>query len=255
MDEPTDGTDMTNFMKNLCEMAGEFAKWSATIDWETLNKKIEYLTNELPQDLENESVRLMNRGWFIWFLDSTLDDFIEKITALANRSECNQDIYMKEYITNNTEVIKANLVTGHPKRKSQIEDAFRAHNLGMYYCSVPTFLAISEGIGRDLYNVGLYAKHKPGTPKARLPVTSDLVDAISGIEIFEAAILKPLKVSSEITRSISAPTNDDKKFLNRHLIMHGNSDAYGNEMNSLKSISLVYFVHKSLNHIKVLSTP
>lgn len=68
--------------------------------------------------------------------------------------------------------------------------------------------------------------------------------------MLEESVLKPLRVSSDVTRSIHSPTEDDKKMFNRHLIMHGNSCSYGCKENSLKAISLAFFVHKSLAYLK-----
>ncbi len=238
-------SELRNFLNGITELANQFTKWAATIDWEAVHQKMQYMMNKLPSDLEDVSISLMNRGWFIWFLDGSMDDFSVKINNLINKDKEEQDRYMEEYIKTEIYNLKQSLLENHPNRKGQIEAAFEAHEQKLYYCSVPTLLAISEGIGRDLYpGIGLYSK-KDGRPK-----TGDLFGSVSGLEVFEESVLKPLKVSSEVTCTISAPTNDEKRFLNRHLIMHGLSEQYGNELNSLKAISLAYFVHKSLSHLK-----
>lgn len=236
---------MNEFIDFINQLAEQFRKWVATIDWKAVHQRMEYFVNRLPQDLAKESVAMMNRGWFIWFLEGTLDDYIEKINSLINISEDAQDKYMSQYISINADDFKANLINNYPNRKIQIEDAFRAHELGIYYSSIPTFLALAEGIGRDLYpEIGIFAK------RSGLPVTNDLFNSMSGLSVFEESVLKPLKVASEVTRTINNPTSHERTILNRHLIMHGRSDQYGSEVNSLKAISLAYFVHKSLSHIK-----
>ena len=238
-------------MQGLYKAAEAFKKWAVTVDWKAIHDRMEYLSNELPKDLEQESIKLMNRGWFIWFLDGTMPDFSEKMHALVGKSDEEQDVYMWKYIEENLVNFESELFTQHPSRESQIKDAFRSHASEIYYASIPTFLALSEGIGRDLYpGIGIFAKQRTNSPKSGLPKTDDIFDSVSGLEVFEEAVLKPLRVSSDVTKSIHSPTEDDKKLFNRHLIMHGNSSLYGCKENSLKAISLVFFVHKSLEHLK-----
>lgn len=238
-------------MQGLYKAAEAFQKWSATIDWKVVHDRMEYLSNGLPKDLEQESVKLMNRGWFIWFLDGIMPNFSEKIHALVGRSDEEQDAYMRKYIEENLVYFESELCNQHPIREPQIKDAFRSHTAEIYYASIPTFLALSEGIGRDLYpGIGIFAKQHSSSQKARLPETDGIFDSISGLEVFEESVLKPLRVSSEVTKSIRSPSGDDEKLFNRHLIMHGNSSSYGCKENSFKAISLTFFVHKSLQHLK-----
>lgn len=238
------GSVMNNFIFGLNQLAEEFSKWIKTVDLKSIHERMKYLVNDLPADLEAESVNLMNRGWFVWFLDGYMDDLTEKMTSLINKSTEDQDHYMEQYVSNNIDVFKADLLEAYPNRKGQIEDGFFSHESGAYYSSIPTLLALSEGIGRDLFpGIGVFAKQQ-GQPK-----TNDIVDAVSGLEVFEEAVLKPLRVSSDVTKTITNPTYEEKQLFNRHLIMHGNSDSYGSKMNSLKAISLVFFVHKSLAHL------
>lgn len=238
-------------MQGLYNAAESFKQWTATIDWKAIHEQIEYFSNELPNDLEQESVKLMNRGWFIWFLDGTMTDFSEKMHALFGKNNEEQDSYIRKHIEDRLGGFESELCSQHPSREQQIKDAFRSHAAEIYYASIPTFLALSEGIGRDLYpGIGIFAKQRPNSQKAGLPKTDDIFDSISGLEIFEESVLKPLRVSSDVTRSIHSPSEDDKKLFNRHLIMHGNSSSYGCKDNSLKAISLTFFVHKSLEHLK-----
>lgn len=240
-----------NLISGLVKQAENFKKWYLTVDWEAVHSVIKYFENNLPNDIKNESIALMNRGWVIWFLDGTLSDFLNKINALIGKNIDDQDLYMIHFIEEKITHFESELLCYYPNRKNQIEDAFKSHHLGIYFSSVPTFLAISEGIFRDTYpHIGIFAKHKSNNPKALFPKTYEIFENISGLDVFEEAVLIPLRVSSEVTKTIHSPTNEDKKFLNRHLIMHGNSNLYGSKLNSLKSISLTYFVHKSLEYLK-----
>jgi hypothetical protein len=244
-------SEFKKFTDGIAAFAKVFKEWAEQIDWTAVHDRINYLFNELPKGLEKESINLMNRGWFIWFYEGYIDDFTDKMVSLIGKSRSEQDIFMTSYVKQSLERFRIILCSNYPYRDNQIKDAFSAHNAGLFYSSIPVFLALSEGIARDLYpSIGLFAKHPPKSPKAGLPRTTDIFDSISGLEVFEKAVLIPLQVASDVTKTIMNPTPDEKKIFNRHLIMHGISDSYGSEENSLKAISLTYFVHASLSHLK-----
>jgi hypothetical protein len=122
-----------------------------------------------------------------------------------------------------------------------------------YSASIPALLALSEGICKDNYpDIGLFSKHTKN--KMSLPKTENIFDKISPLDVFEEAVLKPLRISTDITKSIRNPTEQEHTMFNRHLIMHGLSRQYGHKDNSLKAISMVYFVHNSLMYLKEKNT-
>src|SRR5690554_421840 len=224
---------------------------TADVDLELAYKNTNYIQKRLPYDIEQESINLMNRGWFIWFADGTISDFSRHARALVGKDAPKQDLYLSNYIKENISYFESVLTRLHPNRKDQIVDAFKCHSLKLYYASVPVFLILAEGIGRDFYpEVGIYAKHSPKDSKKGLPLTIDILDSVSSLKIFEEAILKPLGVSGSLTKSIHNPTDTQKELFNRHLIVHGHSNMYGSEENSLKAISLVFYMHKSLSLLK-----
>lgn len=233
---------------NLLKGLKKIEEWANTIDWELLYNSLKYEVEELPREIEILLVELMNRGWFIWFPEGSILDFQNKREALLGKNIILQDEFMIKYISNNQELIKEILIKNYPNRYQQIVDAFQAHSFSLYYSSIPTFLALAEGIGKQHYpKAGIYAK-KPGTPGT--PKTAKIIENIDFMEDFEVFFLKPLKISSTLTKSINNPSDYEKEQLNRHLIMHGNSDKYGSQMNSLKAISFLYFVHESLIYLK-----
>lgn len=225
-------------------------QWSETVDWEKVLERMQYTAIDLPNDLENESIKLMNRGWFIWFFDGDRNDFSGKIEALIGKSDEEQDSYLCRYVTDNIGYFESEIHSQQTDRACQIRDAFKSHDCELFYASIPTLLALSEGIWRDFYpKHGLFAKQRSRGGDYS-PKTDEIIDLIPYLMSLERAALTPLRVSSAITKSIHSPTERDKKLLNRHLIMHGNSNSYGSKENSLKAISLVFFVHKCLEHLK-----
>ncbi|OCH29968.1 hypothetical protein A6E13_19085 [Aliivibrio fischeri] len=126
----------------------------------------------------------------------------------------------------------------------------QAHKNQLYYLSIPTLLILAESICRDLANnTELYGKHKPGSYKAHRPCTDDLFDTLDDVNILEEVLFSPLRKKTNLTISNRSPSDAQKTLLNRHLIIHGQSDAYGSKSNSLKAISLVYYVFYTLDYL------
>lgn len=246
---------LEDLIKGFQILAEKFKKLVESIDWVKIKQVLEYLTKQLPKGIENLSVELANRGWFIWVwdFDTPLEEVVDKLSNLIGKCKEDQDNYLAGYITSQIEAIEQELLIEYPDRTKQIEDSFKTHKLKLYSASVPTLICLSEGICRDHYpRIGLYSKHtrdkknkKPGMPK-----TNDIFDKIPPLEVYEEMVLKPLKISSDVTKTIRNPNNEEQKMFNRHLIIHGLSKEYGTKANSLKAVSLAYFIHKSLCYLK-----
>lgn len=237
-------------LKGVGEITVKIQQWAATVDWVKVDGALRYLVSQLPQDVAELSVSLANRGWFVWMSDEGISEIVELLTM----SDDEQDIHLNNFLENKIVSMRQDLLSCYPERADAINDAFNAHEAKFYSASITALLALSEGVCRDHYpNIGLYSKHpadpnktkKPGVPK-----TDDLFDGISPLDIFEVAFLKPLRISTVLTKSIYKPTADEHLIFNRHLIMHGASKGYGHKENSLKAIGLAFFVHKSLTYLK-----
>jgi hypothetical protein len=207
--------------------------------------------DEMDRDTVNVIDSLSNRGWFIWLGDGAIKDYLDKHSKLFNATPLEQDGYMFSYVQTNVAQFRDELRSGYPNRERQIFDAFHAHENQLFYASIPVLLSLSEGIGRDL--IGSQLKNPQDgiySTRNKKPVLEDLFSGVQGVESFEMNWLSPLYKSTALTASGTTLTSDQKTQFNRHWILHGNSDAYGSEENSLKAISLVYFVHKSIARLK-----
>lgn len=128
--------------------------------------------------------------------------------------------------------IVEDLVNWFPKRARILTVTFNAHNRGEYELSVPVFLAQADGIYHELTDGDLYKPSKRVTGKvmAKWGINRDSI---------EAAFLHPFEPIS---------TSDEKQqkrslnILNRNKVLHGASLDYATEANSLKAISLLYYV-------------
>lgn len=192
---------------------------------------------------------LASRGWFIWFGEGSFKvDYASKHKGLIGVSCADQDAYMIDYVKTNICKFEQELILRYSNRHEQIQGAFKAHDAKLYYASIPVLLSLSEGIGRDLVGIGIYEKNKRTKRPELNKKFSGLIQ--KGVEQHELFWLSPLNESTYITTSGKNLSPAQKAQFNRHWILHGNSDAYGSEENSLKAISLVYFVHKSISRLK-----
>jgi len=206
--------------------------------------------NNLPTDLQKNTKNLMKRGWFVCFFDDEFDDYHQKENGLIGKNQKEQDQFLETYFSSKLDGIEKTIIKNVPARENQLSQSFIAHRDEMYYLSIPTLLILAESLCRDLgNNIGLYSKHHDEYKKRGQPVTGDLFDNLIDIDVFEEVLFGPLREKSDLTKSIDNPRYRDKSLLNRHLIIHGHSASYGNKTNSLKAISLIYYVYYTLMYI------
>ena len=237
----------------LNTLKGSLEEFKSSFDWDNFIKGLDYFNNQLPSDLEKLITDLSNRGWFIYILEGDFIDLPSKVNGLIGKSSDEQDKFLENYIRLKADDFKRQLIETYPNRVNQIKDAFDTHDTGKYYSSIPTFILLAEGIGRDLLpnKIGIFEKYSQKAKKIKsgIPKTDDLFDNFSFTDPLEEVIFAPFRIKTEITENTDKYiTAEDKKIFNRHLILHGLSDNYGTEVNSLKAIALTYFVHEALSH-------
>jgi len=205
----------------------------------------------LPEELQKLTDQLMNKGWFVVFFDDHFDSFHQLKQNLVGKSNGSKDEYLMKYFDTKVDEIETVLLEGLPKRESQIKQAFQAYRDKLYYLSIPALLILAESVCRDLAsNTDLYSKHKPRTEKAHEPRTDDLFDEVDNIDQLEQVLFSPLRKRTNLTKNCSNPNVHQKTLFNRHLIIHGQSDSYGSEINNIKSLSLVYYVFYTLEYLR-----
>ncbi len=248
-------------VKGFQDVGNRFREILETVDWSKISEFIQNFHDELPKKVGKLSGKLANKGWFIWLNDVGLSFVFDTLEQIDKKEDHLIDQHLTVFFEENLKNIENEIIFNYPNRIHQIRDAFSSHKHKLFYSSTPSFLILAEGICRDMYpKIGLYAKHPPKikknngkfqkNPKAWKPKTIDILDEEPCLEIFEQAVLKPLKIKSNITKTINNPSLSQKQLLNRHLIIHGISESYGSSLNSLKAISLVFYVHKSLSYLK-----
>ncbi len=152
------------------------------------------------------------------------EDVLRIFNALKNNQEkIVQEILLK-YYRNNIKHIESRLCNVIPERQKLIREAFNAHKLQMYFSSTLIFLSQADGIceGKMFRKKNEFIKFLETKEK------HEIVTAVLG-----------KKSAIDIWTGKKSNYYSD---LNRHEVMHGLYQDYGNEINSLKALSLLCFI-------------
>lgn len=195
---------------------------------------------EIPGETKEIMLLMANEQWY---LDPEIPvaDFPLLIKNFKTNKSKTIDFFINYYRSKIDEIEKY-IVANFPEREAIFIQAFSAHRERKYFLSVPVFLTQADGIAKDKTGYELFLKTN-GKPK-----TSKYVKQYAN-KSFIHTILTPLNEDLPISFS-TGRRNKSFDGLNRHQILHGESKNYGSETNSLKAISLIYFLTKVFKIIK-----
>ncbi|MEX2411697.1 MAG: hypothetical protein WD607_10090, partial [Candidatus Paceibacterota bacterium] len=175
---------------------------------------------------------------------------ISQINWIANLEESEDSIiqldnYMMEFIEEQIHVIKSDIEFSYPERYGIIQDAIQAHNEQKYTLSIPTLLAQSDGMFRELFGKYFYknnAKERVEIGKriAKILNKSDYpITATSFTYLYINQLSEESSLHESFEESKIFEEGEDSDKMSRHAVLHGISINYGTKMNSLKAISLI----------------
>jgi len=141
------------------------------------------------------------------------------------------DSLLMEYYRGRCDAIEDELVHRYPARAAILSKAFRSHFNHEYEVSVPLFLIQADGICADAFGKEFF-RVKRKTLAAGKSILQRKVDWIW------SAMAQPFRM----VPSVAADSRKPRPF-NRNRILHGASLNYGTEVNSLRAISLLAFLH------------
>ena len=181
---------------------------------------------------------LARHGWYPGG-NMPLGILSEGATLLPNAEEEGNEL-LAEYFRSKLDSLENELSSRHPGHADAIRQTWRAHKVGSYYASVPSFLILAEAIAKDRGLPSPYSK--PGRQKA-------MKDALLSRDEFRAVVgvLAPLLVSVPLDWNRDQRKLYGNPVLNRHLILHGECSEYGTEMNSLRTLSHLAYVSDILS--------
>jgi hypothetical protein len=208
--------------------------------WGEIKASLRNRLLELPIATKRFVEKCAKNGWFVSeeFDQFGLAQLVDKDDAFI------ESVLINTYRTNIQSILEK-LRTSFPYRALLIQSAFEAHNQGNYNASIPLMLAQAEGICQDKYGVKLFST-KNGVPLTKEKVENQLKSKgyIGGVI---EAVVEPLISGSALMLNNSEMFNKrtadpNYNVLNRHEILHGVDKNYGNEINSLRAISLLSYL-------------
>jgi len=231
MEQKTKKRDINEAYNSLLKVVG---KW-----WrdEEIKKEFSHLNTE---KVRRVIYKTATYGWY-------LDDFSK--TSEININTClgfiysnlpeNLDSYLENYYNDRLSFIKDQLGEKYPNRKSIFDEAFKAHDNGLYHSSICLLITQIDGICNDVFNAKFFLN------KNYLPEIKKKLDEK---EIkYSDFLLSPINKKA-IINGWEKEIDQFPVRLNRHEIIHGIDTNYGNELNSLKVISMLSYIDYIINH-------
>ncbi len=169
-------------------------------------------------------------GWFI-DIEFPCASAPEVADLYENGQSSRADSLFVEYYRQRYDSIREDVIAYYAKRSTILRKAFRMHSEHEYDVSVPLFLIQADGLCIDAFRREFFRVKKGGLA-AKKSIDEANVDWIW------SAVAEPFRTVLPI-----AAHPRGSKSLNRHLVLHGQSLDYGTEVNSLKAVSLLSFLH------------
>jgi len=229
---------MREFAESIKKQAEIFTKvQDELIKQALLPEKIVREIQDSFKKLPKSGLDLSKFGWYL-----SLNMTPAEINILGEKTELQDikyiDSFMVDHIQKEKDHILKLLIKRYPERKDILLTGFKCHNNKDFNASVPIFLSQADGICIQITNLKLYNK------KDKKPEVSKFVDQLKQ-ESIPTLLLQPLTIITSIS-SDKKKRAEYKGLLNRHEVLHGISLDYGTEINSCKSISILYFVGEIL---------
>ncbi|HAT7987400.1 TPA: hypothetical protein GJ752_01270 [Legionella pneumophila] len=130
-----------------------------------------------------------------------------------------------------------------PHREKILKAAINAHKKSNYILSIPIFLAQSDGICHDIFGLHIFSQKQGKKLSEEIEKISNSKVNTSLMKAFLELLSKPSSMTSR-TDKRDEQQQIDKLYgpVNRHGILHGIDLEYDNEANSLRCISLLFFL-------------
>ncbi len=203
---------------------------------------------------------LADMGWFL--NGSHTDKFSYTAIYLLSENEYDRvDSWFEEYYSSQAAEIFQLLVKKYPEIKKMLSDAEKCHFQEMYFASIPLFFIIAEFIANKGINEIIGSeqtnfifnksrrglKKKPGTL-----VVSHYLRGVIERYSFNNPFATNAPIYSEHTINIDTKSlqNNSPFELNRHSVLHGMNNIYGNKLNSLKALCYLDFLDIELRSLK-----
>ncbi|MEN7529251.1 hypothetical protein [Cupriavidus sp. DL-D2] len=212
--------------------------------WSELSSKIGEAVKNLPPTYRRALEMLAERGWY--FDEEMALSMPAQLIRIYDRpgGEEEAEAMLVQHFAQRLDSIEESICQRFPRREKIVRAAFGAHRAGQYELSIPPILAQVDGMCVDALGAEFFQRLR-NDPRPR---TAAYASSPEHNE-WDAAWLSPLNSIGQVGKGKSE-RGMDFVGLNRHQVMHGESVDYGNEINSLKAISLLNYVAQVLPDVK-----
>ena len=176
-------------------------------------------------------IEMARRGWFYGPRMTANLPLIQNAIDVLSDDEV--DEYFARHFRQHLDDIESVLVESYPRRSQILKDAFWAHRLGKYTLSIPPFIAQADGIMQDSLKMRLYQREMRNGIKGRKQMSETLKCRLEEETHTLGMVLSPLVEEAEKSQAWVDSRND---------VLHGSYD-YLTEVNSLKAVSLLDYIH------------
>lgn len=190
-------------------------------------------------------ILLANYGWYL-NLDSGVS-LPNELGQLIREEKIEEvDEFLIEYYNENMDRMFNDLSNHFPERKEIFIQILESYKQKQYFLVIPCVLAQIDGICFDSTTRKFFIKEKKNKDLSFLPeIAEEFANITSSVaDAFSRPIFYQTPISSHESKLENFPVK-----LNRHLIMHGIDKDYGNEKNSLKCMSLLFYMADMLTLI------
>lgn len=228
--------EVSRRQQQLAEVSKRFAEQQ-----QEFFESLQQLAKELPKRQRKALQRLGEEGWF---LDPEMPaNLLQHLELLFDEHPDEMTEWLKDFFRERLDIIEEKLVDSYPHRGHLFRQAFEAHREGKYGLSVPVFLAQADGIfwERTPERQSLFRARQ--REKAYSEYASQISESYRVIYLHPLSILSPLWMN----KNERVERGDSFGGFNRHQVLHGESVDYDAEVNSLKAISLLSYLHWIFN--------
>ena len=193
---------------------------------------------QLPARMQRAVVTLARHGWYV---DPEMPlPLVWDVARLLADGDEDAERVLIAYYERRTDDIAHDLVTRFPDRAGILMQAFDAHHDGDYALSVLAFLVQADGVCQELTGgVQLY-RRRERRPMIAIYLEETRPDGFGRVMLH--AFEEPVPLMAYADERATDPDG-----LNRHEVLHGVSVDYGTRENSLKALSLLWYVASVLD--------
>ncbi|WP_131783791.1 hypothetical protein [Legionella gresilensis] len=237
---------ITNFFKAIQDIENNFLLNSATKFYKKQiedNQRISEIYIKILIPFFNK------RGWYI-----SGELYNEQIVSLAKaikdigkngdeQQEYKIEEALMEFVKHQLMKKESEIYTTWPHRAEILKTTISAHKESNYILCIPVLLAQSDGICHDMFGLHIFTQKRGKSLSERIGEIKNSKINTSLMKAFLELLSNPSSITAN-TKTREERQRADKLYgpINRHGILHGIDLNYNSEANSLRCISLLFFL-------------